>query len=197
MLKFFLILIFFSFFIPQEILGAEIFGTLKVGESIMNIDKKNNSVLQNNTIINQQKKENKQIENENDKPKTNKENYLNKLPEYFLSIDKNKKNILLRDSQKRIYVIENNLKRHIKTIEEIKKNYKNWKIENVGDEILCQCKNKDFADKNLIKGKDGMIFFVLDKNKKKVLNQKELVEKFCGMRIYKVDDLVLDLFVSV
>lgn len=186
--------LFLLFFIPKNIFAAEVLGILKT-ESKVVVENKN--IIEN---IKEKRGSNGFFSNkknigvvQNDlKVFFNAKDYLLSLPDFF-----KKEKILFRDSQKRIYVVENSLKRHIHTLDELKKYYRAWEIWDLADNVLCQCINKDFKDKNLIRGKDKTIYFVFDNKKKKVFNKKELELFYPKMKIYFVDDFILDIFKSV
>ena len=106
-------------------------------------------------------------------------------------------NSLIRGSDMKIYLIENQTKRHITSIKALEK-FIGREIFNVADEIinLYPAGEKIFADyKNgdLIRGSDMKVYIIKNNKKHHIINLKEL-QKYAGQKIYDVSGYALDMY---
>lgn len=101
-------------------------------------------------------------------------------------------NSLIRGSGMKIYLIENQFKRHIVSLEALKR-FAGMEIFNVGNEIIDLYPTGDkifkqsYKDKDLIRGNDMKIYVIKNNKKHHIINLAEL-QKYAGQKIYNVSD---------
>ncbi len=87
---------------------------------------------------------------------------------------------LLRGSDYKIYIIQNQAKKYIASLQELKK-YAGQLIYDVSDECLAQYQIKKHLDNELIREKGTREVYVIKNNRKKhILNLEELRARYCG-----------------
>lgn len=102
--------------------------------------------------------------------------------------------VLLRGRDKKVYIIENQRKRHIKTLVELRK-YASQRIFDVPNQDLIQFPEvlgtRVFVNGSLIRGRDARIYEVRNETKLHIKTLNELRQNHLGKRIYDVDDKVI------
>ena len=102
---------------------------------------------------------------------------------------------LLRTPDKKIFIVQNGEKRHIKTLQELQK-FVGREIINVSSQELNQVKSvasntPTFADGSLLRDSSGRIYRVEDGFRYHIKSLDELRKNYAGKEIVNVDDLVI------
>lgn len=104
-------------------------------------------------------------------------------------------NTLLRHNKK-IYIIENQMRRHIRTLEELFF-YRGQEIVDVEEEEVNKYIAKEFKNGDLMRGSDMRVYVVAGKNKSHVLNLENLRDNYFGQVIFNVRDSVILKFILI
>lgn len=102
---------------------------------------------------------------------------------------------LLKYGEK-IYIIENQMKRHIRTLKELF-DYRGKEIIDVDFTVINSYPSRDFRKGDLIRGDDMRIFVILDNGAKHILNIRELQKNHFGKIIHNIPDKLLRDYIAV
>ena len=95
---------------------------------------------------------------------------------------------LLRGSDYKIYIIQNQAKKYIVSLQELKK-YAGQLIYDVSDECLAQYQIKKHSDNELIREKGTYKIYVIQNNRKKhILSIEELRANYRGQEIFNISN---------
>jgi hypothetical protein len=97
---------------------------------------------------------------------------------------------------KKIYIIENQTRRHIRNLKELRE-YSGQGIFDVDGKTMEQYELKIFKDGSLIRGSDMRVYIVVGNTKKHIINLEELREFYFGIEIFNVSDDVIERYVVV
>ena len=94
---------------------------------------------------------------------------------------------LLRGSNKRIYIIEGLVKKHIINLDELRK-YQGQKIFDVSDADLSLYQTRSYLNGNLIREKmTGKIYVLENQVKKRIFSLSDLRKSYFGQPIFDLD----------
>lgn len=101
---------------------------------------------------------------------------------------------LLRGSNKRIYIIEGLVKKHIINLDELRK-YQGQKIFDVSDADLSLYQTRSYLNGNLIREKmTGKIYVLENQVKKRIFSLSDLRKNYFGQPIFDLDYQELGLY---
>lgn len=100
---------------------------------------------------------------------------------------------LLRDKDKRIYIIENGLRRHLKNLLDLQR-FRGRQIFDVDDASLSEYLVNPFSDGVLLRGRDLRIYFIKNGKRKHILNLEELRSGYAGQEIFDVSDETIEIY---
>lgn len=107
-----------------------------------------------------------------------------------LGVDFYSDGTLLRSGEK-IFVIENQMKRYIRSLKDLEE-YRAQEILNVNSETIDRYELKVFKNSDLIRGSDMRIYVVEGSTRKHVVSIEELREFYFGLEIYNVSDSIIE-----
>jgi len=102
---------------------------------------------------------------------------------------------LIRGSDKKIYVLQNHIRKHISSLEELSMNYAGQEIFDVADDVVASyaqvAGEKEYGVGQLIRGSDKKIYVIELEGKKHIKSLEELARYYFGKPIYDISDSML------